>query len=271
MSEALPAEGTSQANPPHTTPTWVWAAVGAVVLVALAAGGLAGFQAGQQYANSQNCKTAVYPDSTFWLLGALLVDRGPQVVLDQVASGGPADSAGLRTDDRILSINDQPVNSAAEARRIINNYGAGTSVNITVERGGRIQQYTVLLAGLVRVVPPIVVEPPIIIPPPRPTYQPPQPPDTFGEKHLGVYYRMLQPGDPFDVPSGALLITVWPGSAADAVGLGPGDIILSVNNRDLSTFYTLEDALNQTFRNAVTLTVRKTSGETITIRVRLDY
>jgi len=273
MSDALPNESTSQNYQPHDTPTWIWAAVGAVVLIALAAGGFAGFQAGQQVANSQNCQTVVYPDSTFWLLGALVVDRNQQVMLDQVASGGPADSAGLRSGDRLLAIAEQPVNSASEAKRVIANYGAGAAINVTIERGSRVEQYTVLLGGLVTTEPPIYVEPPIIIMPPPPTYPfplPPQPPDTFGEKHLGVYYKMIQPGDPFSVGNGALLISVWDGSAAATAGLGPGDIIVAVNNRDLSTSYTLEDALNETFRSVVSLTVLKTSGEMEKIRVRLE-
>ena len=229
-------------------------------------------QAGQQTAIGQRCPTVYYPDETFWLVGAQIIDRGGQVLLDQVAAGGPAESAGLRSGDRLIALSDYPINTSSEAKQMIARYGAGTSLQVTIERSGRIELVTMLLGGLVRIEPPIIVEPPIIIVPIRPTYNPPPPPvNSYGEKYLGVYYRMLEPGDPFAVKNGALLITVWEGGAAELAGLGPGDIVLAVNNIELSQSYTLENALDTSYKSVVTLTVLKTSGEKVAIRVRLEY
>ena len=45
MSDALPNESAPASQTP-ATPTWIWGVVGAVVLIALAAGAYAGYQAG---------------------------------------------------------------------------------------------------------------------------------------------------------------------------------------------------------------------------------
>src|SRR5512139_1990182 len=101
----IPSE-TSDSRRPNPTPTWLWTLVGGVVLVALAAGGWAGFQYGRQYERSQGCP-GCYPDDTFWLLGANLQDSGPDVLIQGVADGGPAHGAGLQNGDRLITIDDR--------------------------------------------------------------------------------------------------------------------------------------------------------------------
>jgi membrane-associated protease RseP (regulator of RpoE activity) len=272
-SNPLPTEG-PQANQTPATPTWLWAVVGAIVLIALAAGGIAGFQYGRQYERTQGCPTCVYPDETFWLLGASLVDQQQGVLFVHVAGGGPADAAGLHDGDRLITVDSQPVNSAAEGRGIFHSDGAGAQVTLTIERDHQVHQVSLLLGSAIRVFPPPLeptsVPPPIIFPPPIESPIPYPPPDGFGERNLGVTYRMLKQGDPSGLSSGAMLIQVWPGGPADASGLAPGDIILSVDNVALSESYTLEAALNQTgIRPFIVLSVRKASGETVTLRVLL--
>src|SRR5689334_15808280 len=133
MSEnPLPAEGTPSARA-NATPTWLWALVGGVVLVALAAGGYGGFQYGRQYERTQGCP-GCYPDETFWLLGASFQDSAGDVLVQGIADGGPAQAAGLLNGDRVITIDDQPVNSAADGRRILHDYGSGAYANFTIER-----------------------------------------------------------------------------------------------------------------------------------------
>lgn len=264
----LPPE-TPESARSTSTPTWIWIVVGVVVLIALAAGGYAGFLYGRQYERTNACPGCVYPDETFWLLGASIEDAPQGVLIQGVASGGPAEAAGITSGDRLITIDDQPINSAADARRILHDYGSGAAATLTIERDRTVHQVTVSLGGVVRWVPPI--EPTVIVPPPI-TLEPPYPipPGNYGERNLGVTYRMLEPGDPSGVSSGAMLIQVWSGGPADRASLAPGDIILAVDGRDLTTSYTLEDALNQgRYRFFVTLSVRKTSGGTQIVRVSL--
>jgi S1-C subfamily serine protease len=252
--------GSSGVQVPQATPTWMWGLVGAIVLLAGFGGGMAGFQLGRQ---DQSTTTCTY-QQTYWLLGASLADRDGKVVVEDIARGGPAASAGLVNGDELAAIDNRAINNAQEAQRIIQADGAGVSVVLTIERDSIFTQYSILLGGIWPG--PVPVEPPIIIiSPPQP-----QPPDTYGEPSLGVYYKMIQPGDPFGVRNGALLIMIWEGSSAEAAGLEPGDIVLSVNDTALSTSYTLEDALRDAgSRTIARLRVRDTDGSTRSIRVVL--
>jgi membrane-associated protease RseP (regulator of RpoE activity) len=274
MSEnPLPAE-VGQESQIRGTPTWLWAVVGAIVLIALAAGGIGGFEYGRQFERTQGCPTCVYPDETFWLLGASLDDQPQGVTFVHVASGGPADAASLHDGDRLITVDDQPVNSAAEGRTIFQGYGAGAQVSLTIERNHQVHQIDLLLGSSVRVYPPPIgvtpIFPPPFIPPQSHTPAPYPPPDGYGEPHLGVTYRMLLPGDPSGLDNGAMLIQVSPHGPAGAAGLTPGDIILSVDNVALSESYTLEDALTRAGpRPFAVLTVHKTNGETVTVRALL--
>ncbi len=111
-----------------------------------------------------------------------------------------------------------------------------------------------------------VVEP-IVIPPDLPVW----PGGGQKEARLGVYYRMLKPGDPFEVSEGALIIALLDeNTPAEKAGLAPGDIITQVGDQWLSASWTLSDALSRyaagdavrlrTFRDGRTFTVRAVLG-----------
>lgn len=211
-----------------TGPTW--GAVGLVVLMALALGGTVGFMSG---------RAAERAPDVYWLLGADLVDRGGDIVLERVTSGGPADLAGLWAGDRVISIDGTSVRSARQAHLLLSHYRPGDVVWIAARRDYRTRDYAVTL-GLFEpiVVPVTVVPPPQPDPPPTPYYQGQQ------SARLGVSYRMVQPGDPFAVEYGALIVAFLDaGTPAESAGLQPGDIVTHVGGRALSETYTLGDAL----------------------------
>ncbi|HPV08493.1 MAG TPA: PDZ domain-containing protein, partial [Aggregatilineales bacterium] len=61
---------------------------------------------------------------------------------------------------------------------------------------------------------------------------------------LGISYRMLQPGDPFPVAEGALVIrTLDERAPAALAGLRPGDIIIEVDGVPVTSWNALEDTL----------------------------
>lgn len=247
-----------------TTPSWLWTVVGVIVLVALAGGGIVGFEYGRQYERENGAGPCTYQD-TYWLLGALLVDRDQAVYWDSIASGGPADAAGIEEEDRLVAIADQPVNKAGEARSLLEGYGAGSQITLTIERNKRFEQHIIML-GYIYPCPVISpTYPPLIIVPP------PQPSDTFSDARLGVYYRTIQPGDPFAVSDGALIITVWSGSPAEKARLEASDIITKVGSRWLTRSYTLDDALDRySVGDRVSLGVwDHRTGKTVTLWVTL--
>lgn len=210
---------------------WLWILVGAIVLIALAGGAIMGFLGGRVFPPPSDYKT---------LLGAEIIDRRGEVVLDPVYSGGPAESAGLQTGDVLISIDGTAIRNAAHAQRIIGGHRAGDKVRLVIRRGSRpAQQYVVVLGVIVPPPPtiiPIVTEPFIPLPPVQQ--------GNLGEARLGIKYRMLIAEDTFEVKQGALIISILQENGpADRANLDVGDIIISVDGDDLTEGFTLEDAL----------------------------
>jgi S1-C subfamily serine protease len=214
LPESAPAQESSGQN-------WLWIMVGVVVLISLAAGGIAGFTFGRLYEQSHS---AIDDDYLYLLLGASVTQRADGVYLERVATSGPAYSAGLLEGDRLERIGRERIESEAQVKRLLADYRPGDEVLITVERTPWVNQYAVTL-GYYLVYIEYTVEPPIE---PLPINPPLPQPNTYEEARLGVYYRMLEAGDPFGVDDGALIVSVWNGGAAAQAGLDPGDIITGV-------------------------------------------
>lgn len=207
---------------------------------------------------------------TYWLLGATLAQDLDGVYFDYVHPGGPASMAGLEAGDRVGAIDGQPVTRAEQARRYIAEHDPGETVQITFRRGSFSDQVSVLLGFLI-VIYPEPYDPVVIIPDPIwPTNAPPPIRGTSQDGRLGVYYRMLEAGDPFSVDHGALIITVWPNSPAESGGLAPGDIIIEVQDRAIGASLTLEQALERYEQeDVISLRVVRADGTDTTVRVRL--
>lgn len=67
------------------------------------------------------------------------------VYIVQIVDGGAADKAGLRSGDRIVSIDGSEVSSASDVRAALNKHKIGESISITVERNGQTQVFDVAL------------------------------------------------------------------------------------------------------------------------------
>lgn len=71
------------------------------------------------------------------------------VVLAAVTPDGPADRAGLRSGDRLVAIDDEPIGRGdpgerlARARALIGRPDSGQSLRLGIERGGRTQEFSV--------------------------------------------------------------------------------------------------------------------------------
>jgi regulator of sigma E protease len=65
---------------------------------------------------------------------------GLPIVVGDVFSGSPADEAGLQTGDRLVSVGNEPVKSAAQVTEYIRTHSG--QVPITVERNGQMTQLT---------------------------------------------------------------------------------------------------------------------------------
>lgn len=65
--------------------------------------------------------------------------------IEEVNSGGPAQQAGLKSGDVITSFDGKPISEASELTAAVRQVEPGTSVKVTVNRGGSSQEFEVTL------------------------------------------------------------------------------------------------------------------------------
>ena len=70
----------------------------------------------------------------------------PAAVSGAVTSGGPAANAGLKADDAIVALNGQFIDGADSLVAQVRALHPGTSVTLTIVRGGQQQNIAVTLA-----------------------------------------------------------------------------------------------------------------------------
>ncbi|MEK6643153.1 MAG: trypsin-like peptidase domain-containing protein [Planctomycetota bacterium] len=148
--------------------------------------------------------------------GASLIEpRFP--VLTFISPDGPADRAGLQIGDAILAVGATPVSTADELVQLIGTLGPDHAVDLTIRRDGARSLVTAQLARR-----------------PAPVVQSAARQWQFRGAALGELNLALQ--DRFDAPAGSLMVLmVATGSPADRAGLTPGDIVVRVNGRAVTT------------------------------------
>jgi serine protease Do len=153
---------------------------------------------------------------------ALGLRRPAGVLIESVYPDGPADRAGIRVGDVILDVNSRPVDDAQALNYRIATLPIGSSATITIWRKG--DERTVSLP--VRTAPES---------PPRAAIE-----LTGSQPLAGATVANLSPAVAEELGldraySGVAVVSVRPGSAAQRMGLQPGDRILAVNGEDVSS------------------------------------
>ena len=157
-------------------------------------------------------------DLTPELAEALEVPVQDGAVVSEVAAGSAAAAAGLRPGDVITAVDDRPVRDASNLRNRIGLLRVGTAIRLTIYREGV----------------PVVLEtrvaesPAEVAPPVASTEQIDPRLDGLG----------LAPE-----PEGLRVTTVAPGSPAMRAGFEPGDLLLAVNRKPVTTLESLAEVL----------------------------
>jgi len=153
------------------------------------------------------------------------------VVVAQVEKGSPADKAGLKSHDVILEMNGKKVQSYGAFRNEIATIRPGSNIRLNGLRDGKPLELTITLgerAGTVAQA---------------------QKPAEEPEQSVGLQVQDLtkeladqlgyQPGE------GVVVTAVQPGGPAAEQGIQRGDLILSVNNRNVTNVKEFGDAMKQ--------------------------
>ena len=163
--------------------------------------------------------------------GLIGVEPVSRPALVGVPRGSVAEQSGLRTFDRILSVNGVGVRDEARLHQAVNKHPEGTPLQLTVRRLDTVQ------AGAVTGRVPRVLQLTV--------------PKQAGE---GMAALGAEGADLY-------LATVAPGSAAQKAGLRPGDRVVSFNGEPLLSFHQLATKLNALKEQPFTLTWRGADGE----------
>lgn len=156
------------------------------------------------------------------------------VIVDSVAPGGPADKAGLKSEDVLLALNGKPIKDGDDLVERISDMPAGTEVTITLDRRGQKMDKKVVIEEREKV---FKDEPQFARSRPEMTD-----PDQGAQSsaRFGIGIRPLTDEQrkemEFDTPGGVMVTTVEEGSFAEDIGLRTRDIIVSINRQPVATF-----------------------------------
>ncbi len=167
------------------------------------------------------------------LAGHLGIEAGTQgVLVAGVLDGTPAEKAGLKSGDVILTVDGKATRSPAALRNTIAMKGQGQSTDIKYLRDGRQQSLTVVLAEL--------DNPTAQRPKAEPTANPTQLRGLDAQRLDRVWRKRLGLKS---ATSGVVVTGVDPGSAAHRAGIKQGDIIVSIDRKATRTVSALRKAL----------------------------
>jgi serine protease Do len=164
-------------------------------------------------------------------------------VVAELTPGAPAGKAGIRPGDVITGINNQKVSSSSDVVDYVSAQNIGANVTLRYERDGKPGTLAVTLGEL----------------PDEDARQP----DSSGK--VGMALQTLSPdvADSLGMDrstKGAVITDVLSGSAAERAGLKPGDVIVEVDRRPVSTADEAIQSLRAPQKNGHLLRVRGASG-----------
>ncbi len=183
--------------------------------------------------------------------------RPDGVLVTDVWPGGPADRAGIKSGDLVLTLDGDPVNDEASLNYHTLTRSSGETVTLAYRRGkGPLETASLRLA-------PIPAEPA-------------RDEQTLTGRNplAGATVANLSPAvadqmglDPFTAGHGVLVTKIAAGYAA-SVGLQPGDMIVQLNGHALASVADLTSRLTAPAGAAWTLVIQR-GGQTITAQFRL--
>ncbi|HUL78180.1 MAG TPA: Do family serine endopeptidase [Vicinamibacteria bacterium] len=164
-------------------------------------------------------------------------------LVSNVASGSPAEEAGLKAGDVVRALDGKAVETSSDLSSRVAAKGPGSRVALDVQRDGSDRTIEVKLGTF-------------------PDQEAAEPRADEGHGRLGAGVRTLTPdvAQGLDMPAdahGAVIVRVEPGSPADAAGLRERDVVVSVDGQPVASA--------EAFRAAVE---KARSGDVLRLRVR---
>jgi serine protease Do len=166
-------------------------------------------------------------DTARALLKANGVTEG--VFVQTVAPGGPSEKAGLRDGDIIVAINGKPVRDGGALVNTVTMSPVGTPLNVTVVRGGKRENFKVVVGDLAQIFPD------------RfgagnesGATKPQGTAVSFGMSIMNLNERQRQTMN-LKATGGVQISEIEPSSFADDIGLQANDILMAINNQPVNS------------------------------------
>ena len=160
---------------------------------------------------------------------------GKGVVVQQVQPGGPADKAGIKIDDVIVSIDGRQIRNGEDLVADIASRRPGTTVRLGYMRDGKPMTTTVVVGDRDQIFSNMLGQ----------NNAAPSDNGSSSESKLGVTVREISPQMAEKMGHGGMLVTgVKPSSFADEIGLQPGLAITRINKQPVTTRDQFESILS---------------------------
>jgi serine protease Do len=173
------------------------------------------------------------------------------VFVSDVVEGGPGAQAGIKSGDVITSFDGAPMDDAQRMRWLAASGGVGKEVALGVSRAGHEEKLTARLGAM---------------PDAESSASIPQPTE------VGLLVRDVDVPTArsagLALPVGAAVREVKPGSTAEKAGLRKGDVILKVDDLNISSAGTLSRALSRTDAGQFARVVARRGEQTVFIAMR---
>jgi serine protease Do len=167
-------------------------------------------------------------DVTPELANSFGLDKAQGALISEVTDGSPAEKAGLKQGDIIISLDGKDVETSNVLKNEVAMLAPGTRARFTIFRKGKNKEVTVKIA-----------ERPASLSKPEAVAR--------SEGQLGMQLQNLtkdlaeQFG--YALGEGVIVTEVLPGSLADSVAIQPGDLIVSVDHKEVNSVSEFEKAI----------------------------
>ena len=173
-------------------------------------------------------------------------------LVSNIERGGAADKAGLKTGDVIRKLNGQPIIASGDLPGMMSTAKPGDKVVLDVWRDGKLVQIPAKLGNAADKV--AAAEPEAV-----------EAAETGGK--LGLSLRPLEPIEKRQSGIAAGLIVEDVGGAAATADVRPGDVLLSINGRPVSSVAQVRDVVGKSTKSVALLIQRGSDKIFIPVRI----
>jgi serine protease Do len=159
------------------------------------------------------------------------MDRPEGALVSRVTADSPADEAGLKTGDVIVEFNGQKIGQSSNLPPIVGAVPVGSTVDVKVMRGGKMQTLPVTIAELAE-------DRQVSLTRNK---------TTDDESRLGIAVAPMteEQRESIDVENGVVVQSVDPQGVAALAGIVSGDVIVSFNQSDVDSVDTLASLVRE--------------------------